>query len=109
MNWFRNLFKKKKKSYPQDGKFYLCIVDENAQKLHENLGITEERAEELTKLCIDSYKNNEFLYKSLDDLVKGCVHTNEIVFATLIMHKVIDRFNAKNKLDDLIKNLFNND
>ena len=108
MKWFRNLFKKKKKSYPQDNKFYLCIIDENGDKLHQNLGITEERAQELTKLCIDSYQNNELLYKCLDNLVKGCVHTNEIVFATMVMHKIIDRFNAKNRLDDLIKNMFDN-
>ena len=26
MKWFRNLFKKKKKSYPQQDKFKLCII-----------------------------------------------------------------------------------
>jgi hypothetical protein len=109
MKWFRKLFKKKKKSYPQDSKFKLCIIDEEGEQLHQNLGITEDRAKELTKLCIDSYQNNELLYKCLDDLVKGCVHTNEIVFATMVLHKVIDRLNAKNRLDDLIKNMFNND
>ena len=109
MKWFRNLFKKKKKSYPQDDKFYLCIVDENAQLLHDNLGITTERAEKLTRLCIDAYQNNELLYKCLDDVVKGCVHTNEIVFSTMVLHKIIDRYNKKNRLDNLIKNMFNND
>ena len=108
MKWFRKLFKKKKKSYPQDNEFSLWIIGGEGGQLLQYLGITVERAQELRKLCIDSYQKNELLYKCLDDLVKGCVHTNEIVFATMVMHKVIDRFNAKNRLDDLMKNLFNN-
>ena len=108
MKWFRKLFKKKKKSYPQDNEFYLCIIDEHGDKLHKNLGITEERASALTRLCIDSYQNNQLLYKCLDDVVKGCVHVNEIVFATMVLHKVIDRLNNINRLDDLIKNMFDN-
>ncbi len=109
MKWFRNLFKKKKKSYPQQDKFYLCIVDENSNLLHNNLGITEERAESLTRLCLEAYKTNELLYKCLDDVVKGCVHTNEVVFATMILQKIIDRYNTKDRIDNLIKNMFNND
>jgi hypothetical protein len=109
MKWFRNLFKKKKESYPQVDKFKLCIIDENAKLLHDNLGITEERAEALTNLCIDAYKQNELLYQCLDHVVKGCLHTNEIVFSSMILYKLIDRYNAKDKLDNLLKNMFNND
>lgn len=108
MKWFRNLFKRKKKSYPQDNKFHLCIIDEKAEMLHDNLGVTEKRAEELTRICLDAYQKNELLYKCLDDVVKGCVHVNEIVFTTMVLHKIIERYNSKNRLDDLIKNMFRN-
>lgn len=108
MKWLGKLFKKKKKTYGEQENLRLCIIDENAKLLHDNLGVTEERAEKLTKLCIDSYQNNDLLYKCLDDVVKGCVHINEVVFATMVLHKIIERYNNKDRLDNLLKNMFGN-
>jgi hypothetical protein len=41
----------------------------------------------------------------LVDVIKECKHTNEVVFATLITHRVIEREKSKGSLEDFIKAL----
>ena len=106
MNWLGKLFKKKKKGYNTDGKYKLLIINEDADHLHENLGISEARAEEITTLCLHAYRNNEVLHACLEEVVNHCKHTNEVVFATLIAHRVIENLHTKDKVNSLLKNLF---
>ncbi len=109
MKWFRKLFKKKKKSYPQDGKFKLCIIDEKSDLIHEVLGITEERCRELTELCIKAYDASDIKTESYAMVVDQCVHVNEVVMAVQIFEKVSHAHAKKNSLRSLMDNLFNND
>lgn len=96
MNWFG---KKKTEEKIEDAtvkqivnlpenKFKLAIVDENAEQVYEILGITEERAAKLSKIVEREYEENDLLHVTLEKIVDECTHTNEIVFATLILTKV---------------------
>jgi hypothetical protein len=107
MKWFRKLFKKK--SYPQDNKFKLCIIDEKSDLIHEVLGITEERCQELTKLCIKAYDICDIKTESYAMIVDQCVHVNEVVMAVQIFEKVSYAQAKKNSLRSLMDNLFDNE
>ena len=101
MNWLGKIFKKKKTSYPNDQVHRLLIIDEKAELVHHNLGITEERADELLKMCLAVYRENKLLYTALESIVANCKHTNEVVFSTIIFQKVIDRENSEQMLNHL--------
>ncbi len=107
MKWFRKLFKKK--IYPQDNKFKLCIIDEKSDLIHEVLGITEERCRELTDLCIKAYNASDAKTDSYAMIVEQCVHVNEVVMAIQIFEKVSYAQAKKNSLRSLMDNLFGND
>lgn len=79
--------KKKQKTYSQDNKFKLCIVDETAQHMHTILGVTDERAKELANLAIDAYENNEEVVPATQQVLDGCNHINEVVLALKIFEK----------------------
>jgi len=106
MKWFRKLFKKKKKSYPQDDKFKLCIIDEISDLIHEVLGITEERCQELTQLCIKAYDSSNIKTESYAMVIEQCVHINEVLMAIQIFEKVSYAQAKKKSLKSLMDNLF---
>jgi hypothetical protein len=106
MKWFRKLFKKKKKSYPQDNKFKLCIIDEKSDLIHEVLGITEERCRQLTELCIKAYDTSDIKTESYAMVVDQCVHVNEVVMAVQIFEKISHAHAKKRSLRSLMDNLF---
>jgi len=106
MKWFRKLFKKKKKSYPQDDKFKLCIIDEKSDLIHEVLGITEERCQELTQLCIKAYDSSNIKTESYAMVIEQCVHINEVLMAIQIFEKVSYAQAKKKSLKSLMDNLF---
>jgi hypothetical protein len=105
MNWLGKMFKKKKKSYNTDCNYNLLIIDDTQEHLHEILGISEERSEDITKIALRAYNDNNTLHTCLVDVIKECKHTNEVVFATLITHRVIEREKSKGSLEDFIKAL----
>ncbi len=109
MKWFRKLFKKKKKSYPQDSKFKLCIIDEKSDLIHEVLGITEERCREITQLCIKAYDASDIKTESYAIVVEQCVHINEVVMAIQIFEKVSHAQAKKRSLRNLMDNLFSDE
>lgn len=104
MKWFRRLFKKK--SYPQDSKFKLCIIDEKSDLIHEVLGITEERCKEITKLCLEAYNVNDIKTNSYAMIVEKCVHINEVVMAIQVFERITNMKNQKRKIFNLLDNMF---
>ncbi len=108
MNWLGKVFKKKKKGYNMDCNYQLLIIDDKEELLHKILGISEKRCEILTDVCINAYKSNDQLHSCLEEVVKHCKHTNEVVFATLITQRVIEKMQSKDRVFDLIKNMFGN-
>lgn len=84
----------RKKTYNNNCNHELLIIDDNAQHLHTILGITEERADELTRKIVQIYHRNNFLHMCLKEAVTECKHTNEVVFATLVTHRVVEKHNS---------------
>lgn len=107
MKWFGKLFKKKQLYNQSDYK--LLVINEKAELLHEIFGISEERADHLLDVCVHAYHKNNQLHSCLVDVVAACVHTNEIVFATMMMNKVIEKNNTKQRINGLLSNLFGHD
>lgn len=106
MNWLGKMFKKKKKGYNTDGQYKLLIIDEKEELLHAILGISDERAEVLTELCLKAYDDNSNTHSALEQIVNECKHTNEVVMATLIFQKIIDKYNNHERVHNLLKNMF---
>jgi len=108
MNWLGKVFGKKKRGYNTNCDYKLLIIDDSKDLIHEILGITEKRAEELLKTCLKAYDDNNQLHTCLEQVVNECKHTNEVVMATLMMQKVIDRKNQMHGFMGVLKNIFGN-
>ena len=106
MNWLGKMFKKKKKGYNTDGQYKLLIIDEDADLLHHNLGITDDRAEVLLQVCLNAYDSSIILHSALEKIVSECKHTNEVVFVSLLLQKIIDRKNHENSLFKSLRDIF---
>lgn len=106
MNWLGKMFKKKKKGYNTDGQYKLLIIDEDADLLHKNLGISDERVKELLAISVSAYDKQETMHKALEEVVSYCKHTNEVVMSTLMLQKVIDKNHSSDRLHNLLKNMF---
>jgi hypothetical protein len=105
MNWLGKMFKKKKKGYNTDGQYKLLIIDDEAELLHKNLGISDERVKELLALCVNAYENSKSMHKALEKVVIMCKHTNEVVMASLLLQKIVDRSNSSDRLHNMLKNM----
>lgn len=85
--------KKKQKTYSQDNKFKLCIVDETATHMHTTLGVTDERAKELAVVAVNAYDNNDEVVTATQQILDNCNHINEVVLALKIFEKRINQEN----------------
>jgi hypothetical protein len=108
MKWLGKLFKRKKKSYSTDGQYKLLIIDESKELFHEIMGITDERADDLLKFSRKAFDGNDSMHKGLEELISLCTHTNEIVFATMLYHKMLERELSRQRLFGTMNDLFNN-
>ena len=104
--WLGKLFRKKKKGYNNDGKYKLLIIDDDSELLHKNLGINDTRAEILLTACLESFENSQRVHVAMEKVVDICTHTNEIVFATLMMAKVIEKNESHSRIHNMLKNMF---
>ena len=104
--WLAKLFKKKKKSYNTDGKYKLLIIDDEAELIHKNLGINDVRAEVILTKCLESFDSSNRVHNALEKVIDTCTHTNEIVFATLMMAKVIEKNDSHERISNMLKNMF---
>lgn len=104
--WLGKLFKKKKKGYNTDGKYKLLIIDDEAELIHKNLGITDKRAEVILCKCLEAFDNSQRVHTAMEKVVDICTHTNEVVYATLMMAKVIEKNESHERIHNLLKNMF---
>jgi hypothetical protein len=106
MNWLGKMFKKKKKGYNTDSQYKLLIIDDESELLHRNLGISDERVRELLASCVNAYETSKSMHKALEKVVIMCKHTNEVVMASLMLQKVVDKHQSHERMHDMLKNLF---
>jgi hypothetical protein len=93
MKWIKRILKDKRMKYkPCEPK--LLIIDDTADLMHEILGISDKRAHELLMAADKAYNDHDKLHLCIEELVAICVHTNEVVFTTMVLQKIIDQKNA---------------
>lgn len=104
--WLGKLFKKKKKSYNTDGQYKLLIIDDEAELIHQNLGINDVRAKVILDKCLEAFDSSERVHTAMEKVIDICTHTNEVVYATLMMAKVIEKNESQGRIHNLLKNMF---
>ena len=108
MNLLGKLFKKKK-TYSATSEFKLCIVDEDADCLHQTLGINDKRAEELAKVCVHAIKQHNSKTDSYQDILGECKHINEVIMCTEIYARVTEMQRKHNSMKSMLDNLLGDD
>lgn len=111
MNLLGKVFKKKKevKTYPQDGEFKLCIINDNTDIMHETLGLTNERADELAEKTLKCYEKHEKVTDMLNEAFSHCKHINEVTMVTFMFHRVMElkKMEAgRASMEGMLKDLF---
>lgn len=99
----------RKKTYSKDSSFKICIIDENAELLVDTLGITRERAKELTRTAVDALKNHKKKTDSFQQMLDECVHINEVIFSIDIFNAIIDDQKNKSIEHMILGKLFGNE
>lgn len=105
MRWLGKRLQKKKKTYSKDGEFKLCIINDNTDIMHETLGLTDERAEELAKICVKSFKKHSKTTDTLNEIYTHCTHINEVTMVLFMFHRIAE-LHSKDKIGSLLRNLF---
>ena len=105
MKWLGRLFRKNKKTYSKTENCKLLIIDETQEHIHEILGISDKRAAELLEVAKKAYEETDMLHTCLERTTDFCVHTNEVVFMTLLLTRVIQTHESKNSLQGFIQAL----
>jgi hypothetical protein len=100
MKWL-GMFKRKKKSYAKQDKFKLCIIDESSDSTHVVLGITEDRMNELRRICDRAYEKHTKLTSAMDDILSQCNHINEVVISLQVYNKLREL----NSLEDTLRKI----
>ena len=107
MNLLGKVFKKKKevKTYPQDGEFKLCIINDKTDIMHETLGITNERAEELAKSTLECFEKHDKVTDMLNEAFSYCKHLNEVTMVVFMHHRIV-QVKKMGSMESLLKNMF---
>ena len=110
MNWLGKAFRKKEiKTYPQDGEFKLCIINDDTDILHVTLGVTEARAKELSEVCLNAWDKHEKTTSIVQEMLSHCKHINEVTMVFFIFQKVVElkRIQAnRSGMEGMLKDLF---
>ena len=77
INWF------KKKKYPEYNHLKLLVIDNKAATVTEGLGISQERAEELTHYVKMAFMYTQDSFFILEKCIDKCKHTNEITLVVM--------------------------
>ncbi|MCX6195589.1 MAG: hypothetical protein NTY55_02905 [Flavobacteriia bacterium] len=101
------LFTKKKeiKTYPKNSEFKLCIINDDTNTLYENLGITDERCKELTRITLRCLEKHDTTTGVLNEIYGHCKHINEVTMVLFIYHKITESRKIHN-IGGMLKNLF---
>lgn len=105
MKWLGKRLQKKK-TYSQDGEFKLCIINEDTDLMHETLGLTDQKAEELAKICLKAYENNNKATDMIDEILSHCKHINEVTMAFFMFHRITELKKRESSLGGIFKELF---
>lgn len=87
--WFK-LFPKKasKLKYSEIGNaLHVKEISEEGECLHEGLGMTVKRCDELNEICHKAFMSEENIIASMEVISKECKHANELFFCSYMIVK----------------------
>ena len=82
------------RTYSQDNKFELLIIDDEAEGIYQKLGITEKRSEELVEIMKKAYNNNDKKIPAMHEMLLECKHVNEVVVILQFFNNYIEHQNS---------------
>lgn len=89
------------RTYSQNNKFELLVIDDEAKGIYQKLGITEERSDELVNIMRKAYDNNNKKIPAMQEMLLQCKHINEVVVILQFFNNYIEHQNS-NPLDGIL-------
>jgi Mg2+ and Co2+ transporter CorA len=84
--------------------YKLLIIDDESDNLYTVLGITEDRADEITEFCFKAYQKQDKFSMAIKDVSEIVVHQNELIFASLMLAKMHSK-PVNNPIQELLRKL----
>jgi hypothetical protein len=82
-------------------RFEVTIYNDHPQA-YTCLGISEERADEISDIVIECYKDEKLLSDTIQRIVSQMNHINEVVFASMLCSRVHDK-SKESKMDSQLE------
>jgi len=89
------------RTYSQDNKFELLLIDEEGKGVYQKLGITKERSDELIAIMIKACDNNDKKIPAMQEMLIQCKHINEVVVILQFFNSYLEHQNS-NPLDGIL-------
>lgn len=89
------------RTYSQNNKFELLVIDDEAKGIYQKLGITEERSDELVNIMRKAYDNNNKKIPAMQEMLLQCNHINEVVVILMFFDNYCDLQN-NNPLEGIL-------
>ena len=89
------------RTYSQDNKFELLLIDEEGKGVYQKLGITEERSDELIAIMKKACDNNDKKIPAMQEMLIQCKHINEVVVILQFFNSYLEHQNS-NPLDGIL-------
>lgn len=91
--FFKRMFEKKLEKLPvtdQKGSAQIHRLNDDTEFIHQALGISDARVEEIGKMCRKSIIDHKDTVSCMVDISKELTHPNELFFATWVLRNVIE-------------------
>lgn len=90
--FFRKLFARKLVVTNEPGKCLIVIeVETKTRSIITALGMTEERAEELERMCQQTFHKHSNIVSTMAEASTHCLHANELYFVSMILTTIHDK------------------
>ena len=89
------------RTYSQNNKFELLLINDEAEIIYQKLGISEERSDELIEIMKKAYHNHDKKLSAIQEMLLECKHINEVIVILGFFNNYIKQQN-ENPLDGII-------
>jgi hypothetical protein len=84
--YLQKLFARKLVVTNEPGKCLIVIeVEKETSSIYTALGMSEERADELEKICHQTFHRNSNIVATIAEVSTHCLHANELYFVSFIL------------------------
>ena len=95
--FLKKIFEKKLEKLPvtdEKGSVQVHRLNDNSEYIHESLGISDERVDEIGRMCRKSIIDHKDTVSCMVEVSKQLTHPNELFFATWVLRNVIQEQNT---------------